>query len=127
MKKIPKISRKGKGCFQWDKRADFNIDYVCNPCKRHILSNIDIRRYLCHHLQCDCPVTAELSFRNVYFNIQERIKAHMHLTDKENAASKACNGVFVFEYIPVGSMEFIAYLPAGLAGEFAEEAQRGEQ
>lgn len=36
----------------------------------------------------------------------------MHLTDKENAAFKACNGVFVFEYIPVGSMEFMAYLPA---------------
>lgn len=26
MKKIPKISRKGNGCFQWDKRGGFGWD-----------------------------------------------------------------------------------------------------
>ncbi len=36
------------------------------------------------------PGTAELSLRDMYFNMQEIIKDHMHLIDKANAAFKAC-------------------------------------
>ena len=36
------------------------------------------------------PGTVELSLRDMYFNMQEIIKDHMHLIDKANAAFKAC-------------------------------------
>lgn len=106
------------------------------------------------------PGTVELSLRDMYFNMQEIIKDHMHLIDKANAAFKACkveprtipvrggtdgarlsfmglpcpnlstgghNFHGVFEYIPVESMEAMADVLVSLAGEFAGEAQRGEQ